>query len=205
MHVGDIIKQIVERRGVIHIGANDGEECVLYNKAGFKKVIWFEPIKEIYLKLRKNISFYPNQIAFNMGIHDTLSSAIIHVASNEGQSSSILEFGTHKKLRPDITYIRDEEIMLARIDELFNQEYIKQFNFAVIDVQGVELNVLKSFGELLHKFDYIYTEVNTEESYKGCSLMSEIDEYLKQYNLHKVKYFVDKKWHWGDAFYKRQL
>lgn len=203
MHVEDVIGQIVNRKGVIHIGANDGEECVLYNQAGFKKVIWFEPIKEVYFKLRDNISVYPNQLAFNMGIHDTLSSAIIHVSSNSGYSSSILEFGTHKELRPDITYVRDEQIMLARIDELFNQEYIKQFNFAVIDVQGVELNVLKSFGKLLHRFDYIYTEVNTEESYKGCSLMSEIDEYLKQYNLHKVKCFVDKKWHWGDAFYKR--
>lgn len=204
MQIKDVDKYIIERRGVIHIGANDGAECGLYDRMGFEDVLWIEPIKEVYDKLNNNIVKYPKQVAVNIGIHDTLTAAVLHVSSNQGQSSSILEFGTHKELRPDIKYVRNEEILMMRMDELLNKEYAKRFNFVVVDVQGVELNVLKSFGELLGGFDYIFTEVNTKESYKGCSLLPEIDEYLAGYGFNKVKQFVDKKWHWGDAFYVRK-
>lgn len=204
MQVKDVDKYIIKRRGVIHVGANDGAECKLYNKMGFADVLWIEPIKEVYDKLCYNIANYPNQHALNMGIHDTLTTAVIHVSSNQGQSSSILAFGTHKDLRPDIIYVRDEEIVMMRMDQILNKDYAKRFNLVVVDVQGVELNVLKSFGELLSGIDYIYTEVNTEESYKGCSLLPEIDEYLSGYGFNKVKQFIDKKWHWGDAFYVKK-
>jgi len=201
VHIKDVEKYIIVRKGVIHIGANDGGERDLYHQMGFETVFWFEPIKEVYGKLQENIAQYTNQIAMNVGIHDTLKVAPLHIASNQGQSSSILEFGTHKDLRPDIKYIRDEEIVLMRMDEILSKEFAKKFNFIVVDTQGVELNVLKSFGQLLDGFDYIYTEVNTAESYKGCALMTEIDEFLRVHGFKKIRYFVDKKWHWGDAFY----
>jgi len=189
------------RKGIIHIGANDGGECAWYDQLKFERVLWFEPIKDVFLKLQENIAKYPNQMAMNFGIHDTLKTAKLHVSSNRGLSSSILEFGTHKELRPDITYIRDEVIDLVRMDEIINKEFAKHFNFIVIDTQGVELNVLKSFGDLLYGFDYIFTEVYTDEGYKGCALLPEIDQYLLGYGFKRMDYFVDRKWHWGDAFY----
>jgi hypothetical protein len=82
---------------------------------------------------------------------------------------------------------------------------ITQFNFLNIDVQGVELSVIKSFGDMIDKIDYIYTEVNTEELYVGGCLLNEIDSYLQKYNFIRCEIFMTKH-NWGDAFYiKRGL
>jgi len=135
-------------------------------------------------------------------VHDTLKEAVLHIASNHAQSSSILPFGTHTKYRPDIRYVREVKIELVRMDNFIKEKNIDitKYNFLNIDVQGVELNVLKSFGELLKQFDYIYTEVNKEELYVGGCLIGEIDSYLEMFEFVRVETCMTKH-KWGDAFY----
>jgi hypothetical protein len=77
---------------------------------------------------------------------------------------------------------------------------IDDFNFLNVDVQGTELNVIKSFGNLINRLDYIYAEVNEEEVYKGCPLVSEIDSYLSQFDFVRRETCMTK-FKWGDAFY----
>lgn len=192
-------------RGALHVGANVGEERDWYARLRFTKVIWFEPNMELFPILQTNIAPYRTQRAINVGIHDTLQRATLHIANNEGQSSSLLEFGTHAMYYPNVKYIRDEVIPLWRMDDLFEAMGWKMadFNFLNIDVQGVELNVIKSFGALIGKLDYIYTEVNIEEVYKGCCLMKEIDAYLFPYGFVRDVTLV-KKAKWGDALYIRK-
>jgi hypothetical protein len=64
----------------------------------------------------------------------------------------------------------------------------------------VELNVIKSFGNLLNRLDYIYAEVNEEEVYKGCALVTEIDHYVAQFNFERKETCMTSN-KWGDAFY----
>jgi len=191
-----------DRRGVLHIGAHCGQEKDWYVEQGFEQVLWFEPNVFVFRQLMENIKGYENNFAFNIGIHDKLKTANLHIASNEGQSSSILEFGTHTKYRPDIKYVGYQEIRLMRMDNFLflTGRDIKSFNFLNIDVQGVELNVLKSFGNLLRSLDYIYTEVNEEEIYKGCAFLSEIDYYVSQFGFERKAIHMTPN-HWGDAFY----
>jgi len=193
------------KKGAIHVGANVGEERDWYKLQDFKRVLWFEPNKELFPTLEKNIWNYPEQIAFNFGIHDTLKSGILHIANNHGQSSSLLELGTHAVNHPDVKYIKDQDVVLRRLDWVFEHIYqnIDNFNFLNVDVQGTELNVLKSFGELLRKLDYIYTEVNEEEVYKGCACICDIDEYVHLFGFERVETLITKA-KWGDALYVRK-
>ena len=198
----DFEKYLKEKRGVLHVGAHTGEELDWYEAKGFTRGIWFEPNVELFPLLQYHIKGHDNHIAFNIGIHDTLRIAVLHIASNEGQSSSILDLGTHKKYYPNVRYIGDQEIKLMRMDDFLqaNSIDINEFNFLNVDVQGVELNVIKSFGELLGKLDYIYAEVNEEELYVGISLLPEVDKYLEGFGFCRVgTYMTPKKW--GDAFY----
>jgi FkbM family methyltransferase len=154
--------------------------------------------------LVKNLKHFPEQKAFNVGVHDTLGEGILHISNNDEQSSSILALGLHKRFRPDITYVEDQKVTLVRMDDFIrdNEIDITEYNFLNVDVQGTELNVLKSFGELLSNFDYIELEVNAKESYIGCALLPEVDEYLKEFGFIKLLQFVYKMG-WGDAFYKK--
>lgn len=203
----DIEKTLKNLRGAIHVGANDGGERDWYIQMSFPKVIYFEPILEVFNRLQEHIKNVKGHYAFNIGIHDTLEKAELNIANNSGQSSSILPLGTHKTHHPKVKYIGKKNIKLVRLDDFMkiNNFSIDDFNFLNIDVQGVELNVIKSLGELITKIDYIYTEVNWEELYRGCCLIHQIDDYLKQYGFIKVKVHQTRHM-WGDAFYvKKEL
>ena len=68
----------------------------------------------------------------------------------------------------------------------------------------MELKAMKSMGDFIKKFDYIYTEVNTEYVYKDCALMDEIDEYLNTYGFKRCITQMCENFGWGDAFYIKQ-
>ena len=199
----DISSYLKERRGAIHVGGHDGEEREFYST--FNRAVYFEPNPELYVRLARNIFQYPNQIVFKFGIHDKLSNAQLNISSNDGQSSSILDLGLHKQYYPSISYVKKEWVSLERLDWFFKEGIIdsNNYNFLNIDVQGVELNVLKSCGKYITKFDYIYTEVNDQELYKGCCLVGDIDHYLHKHGFERVETQWTRK-HWGDALYVRK-
>lgn len=204
MIIKDLSKYIKQKRWALHVGGCIGEERDWYDQMNFDRVVWFEPNINLFPQLKENISVYPDQVAINLGIHDKLKEAVLHVASNRGQSSSILDFDKHLKYHPRVHYVSDQTIKLVRMDEWFKSSElsIKDFNFLNVDVQGVELNVIKSFGDLIGQLDYIYTEVNEEHLYKNCCLVGEIDRYLLKY---KFKRTVTKMtpYKWGDALYSK--
>jgi hypothetical protein len=72
-------------------------------------------------------------------------------------------------------------------------------------IQGVELKALKSTESYLHSIDYIYTEVNSDYVYKECSLVTEIDDYLKTFGFHRVETSWCENYRWGDAFYCKKI
>src|SRR5882762_6712763 len=55
--------------GVIHVGAHAGEERDQYAKLGLR-VIWIEPIPEVFERLQANIAGYPDQRAIQSLITD---------------------------------------------------------------------------------------------------------------------------------------
>ena len=197
-------KYLKDRRGAIHVGANSGGERDWYVQQDFCPVLWFEPAVDAFAKLDKNIYSYDGHEAFNIGIHDYIKKAKLYIASNDGLSSSLLDFGTHTKYRPDIVYVDVQDIRLMRMDNFLflTGRDINDYNFLNIDVQGTELNVLKSFGDLLGALDYIYTEVNEEHLYKDCALVPEIDKYVGKYGFKRVETRMTK-FKWGDALYTR--
>lgn len=56
-------------KGVIHVGASEGQERDLYNNYGLN-VLWIEPIPQIYQKLQNNIKNYSRQIGLNYLVTD---------------------------------------------------------------------------------------------------------------------------------------
>jgi hypothetical protein len=93
--------------GVIHVGANNGQERDDYARHNLK-VAWIEPIPELFETLRQNISSLPDQVAINALIADQDGKPYtFHFASNNGASSSILDLHSHKDIWPNVHYVRD--------------------------------------------------------------------------------------------------
>ena len=196
---------------VIHIGAHHGEEIKDYVANGVKKVLWFEANKKMMKHLFENTSkFAIKQEYYCEVLSDENDKEIEFKVTNNGQSSSILDLGTHEKHYPHIVVIEKQILKTKRFDTLCeknnNSINLNDFQFINLDVQGAELKVLKGFGELFDKFNNIkaiYSEVNFEEVYVGAPLMQEIDAYLKNFGFERV-ITAETPYKWGDALYLRK-
>ena len=203
IEINEIIKKYnMNISGVIHIGAHYGEEVPNYVKVGIENIVLFEPLKENFEVLKKNILPYSNFNIkkYQVALGNKSTSIIMNLSSNNLESSSILKPKQHLNLYPDITFDRTEEVELQKLDD-YN---CKNYNFINMDVQGYELEVLKGAKDTLNHIDYVYCEVNRDEIYEGNAYIEDIDKYLSNYNMKRVEtsWWYDSDW--GDALYIRQ-
>lgn len=186
-------------KGVLHIGANVGEERFMYDKLGIKKQIWIEGNPEIFLKLKENISYNPDAVALNYVIGDENKETVLHISNNGSQSSSVLELGTHKQQHPEVHYIKDIHATMHRVDSLGLD--LNGVDLLNIDLQGFEYQALVGMGELLDKFRAAYLEVNKDYVYKECTKIDQMDKFMFSRGFRRY----DTLWigNWGDALYLR--
>jgi FkbM family methyltransferase len=178
--------------GVIHVGANTGQERVQYNDLGLR-VIWVEPIPEIFAELEKNIEAFPNQRAFQALLTDVDGKEYeFHIASNNGASSSILELKQHRDIWPDVNYTTSIVLKSTTLASLVEKENldIADYQALVLDTQGSELLVLQGSAGLLSAFSYVKTEVPDFEAYEGCCQLQDIDSFME---THGFKEFSRRK------------
>src|SRR5690606_4646518 len=79
---------------------------------------------------------------------------------------------------------------------------LTKFNILNLDIQGAELKAMKGLSDWTD-IQAVFTEVNFQEMYKGCAIVSEIDEFLGEKGFLKVEQ-VDTGAGWGDALYIRK-
>jgi hypothetical protein len=65
----------------------------------------------------------------------------------------------------------------------------------------VAQTVIKGMGELLNKFQWIYSEVNFKECYLGGALIDELDQYLLSFGFHRIETGNIVGETWTDALY----
>lgn len=192
-------KYNISFQGILHVGAHECEELNDYERyLSRDKILWVEALPH---KVEMCKSRYPNINIENAIVSDVIENVVFNV-SNNGQSSSILEFGLHSQYHPHVHYISTFEGTTTLLKNIL-PKYNIQYNFLNFDIQGAELKALKGMGEYLQKVDYLYTEVNNDYVYKDCALIDELDNYLNQFDLVRV----ETNWtsyKWGDAFYIRK-
>lgn len=192
-------KHNINFKGILHVGAHECEEIHDYEKyISRNNVLWVEAMKN---KVDLCKAKYPGINIEQAVISDKIEKVTFNI-SNNGQSSSILEFGLHSHFHPHVVFVNSIELETKLLKDIICN-YDIDYNFLNLDIQGVELRALKSMEEYLSKIDYIYTEVNSDYVYKDCSLITEIDDYLKQFGFDRVETSWAEDFRWGDAFYLR--
>lgn len=187
--------------GVFHVGAHECEELSFYNDLGLKQedVIWIDAINEKVMEAKNR--GIPN--VYNAIITDKDDEDVVFNISNNVQSSSVLEFGTHSREHPSVVYVDKIHNKSITIDTFFERNHIAEpwkYNFWNFDIQGAELMALKGAVQNLKYAKAIYLEVNVDELYRGCGLIGEIDDFLFQYNFKRVITHITQHG-WGDALY----
>jgi hypothetical protein len=100
-------KYNINVKGVLHIGAHECEELGFYEKLGIPKerMIWIDGNKnKVEEGKQRGI---PN--VFYSLITDKDDDEIVFNITNNGQSSSVLEFGSHSEHHPWVHFVEKQE------------------------------------------------------------------------------------------------
>jgi FkbM family methyltransferase len=171
--------------GVIHVGAHIGQERHLYDQYGLR-VLWIEPLPELFATLQANIARLPRQRAVQCLVTDRDGAEYpFHVASNAGASSSIFELELHKDVWPEVTMTGTVTMRSKTLATLLADERLdpKDYDALVLDTQGSELLVLEGAAPLLPNIAYIKTEAADFRAYKDCCLLVDIAAFLARHGF----------------------
>ena len=182
---GELHDYLTKCHGVIHVGANVGQERHLYADRGLA-VLWIEPIPSVFATLVDNIGEEPRQRAINALLLDKDDvEHVFHVASNDGASSSIFDLHMHSDIWPEISYVTDLTMRSSTLPSVLKREGVElsEYDALVVDTQGSELFVLKGAEPILGGFRYIQTEAADFESYRDGALASQIMSFMKKHGF----------------------
>jgi FkbM family methyltransferase len=181
-------------RGVIHIGANIGQERFIYKNYGLK-VAWVEPIPSLFKELQANLADFPDQTPYNALIAEQDGKKYqFHISSNEGSSSSILQPNKQLQYWSNIAFqpIEMESLSLPTFIRK-NGIDMALFNILVIDAQGAELLILQGARDILSHFRYIQCEAVNFEVYTGCCQLKDLDAFFSKNGFKQKGRFVTQR------------
>ena len=119
--------------------------------------------------------------------------------NNMGASSMLkIDFSTRDKLDPDYNRPNPQKEIIVqgtRLDTFIDETKLTNIDLLCIDLQGYELNALKSLGNYLYSVKYIITECSITSTYTDGATFTELNEYLSKYNF---KYISSNKF--GDNY-----
>ena len=192
-----LIQNIFKKKNTIYadIGTNEGNFLdFLSSFCNFKKIICFEPIKELTDKI--DIKKYSNKILiYNIALSNNNSTKNFYQYDISSQSSLYQQnnlFKSLKKLKKKF------KVKTIKFDDKFKN--YRNIDFCKIDVQGEEWNVLQGMKKSLinKKIKLIKIEISFIERYRGSkSNFLSIINYLSKFgyyliSISKIKYQKNK-------------
>ena len=192
-----LIQNIFKKKNIVYVdvGTNEGNFLnFLSSFCNFKKIICFEPIKELTDKI--DTKKYSNKILIhNIALSNNNSIKNFYQYDISSQSSLYQQNNLFKSLKKLKKKIR---VKTVKFDDKFNDH--RNIDFCKIDVQGEELNVLKGMKKNLinKKITLIKIEISFIERYKGSkSNFLSIINYLSKFgyyliSISKIKYLKNE-------------
>lgn len=171
---------LVDVSTIVHVGASVGQERDDYDRP-WLRVVWVEPIPEVFERLVRNLRPFPRQRAIQQLITDRDDVEYpFYIANNDGMSSSILELGLHRDVWPEIAYERTIRLTSATLASLVEREAVVLSGptALVLDTQGSELLVLRGAGAVLTRVQVVKLEAWDFEAYRNCCRLHEVDAFL---------------------------
>ena len=188
-------------KGIAHIGGWKCREVHKYKELfGDIPIVFVEANKKLKPFIDENLKNYNKVRCEYVALGNKDSKVFLNLNFSNpdnddiGQSSSVLQPLLHPPIGTNKI-----EVEMTTADKLLREDDV---DFLSIDVQGYELEVLKGSKKILNQVNYVISEVNRTEQYKGCALVNELDEYLNGFGFLRM----ETEWwggdgDWGDAFY----
>lgn len=188
-------------RGVVHVGAFDGEELDAYERYGFKKIVMIEPNPVAFTSLVERCRGHQNVICVCCAVTSSNRMVDLRIASN-GESSSLYPMKHHAVMYPGIFEVDVVKVPGLTLTQAMASAGVDaaDYNVLVMDTQGSEVDVLAG-ADLTH-FECVTSEINFREMYEGGATADKLDAALEGYA--RCNTLVGPHPEWGDAVYIRR-
>jgi FkbM family methyltransferase len=179
--------QYVEK-GIIHVGANTGQESEIYGDA--YNVLWIEPIEEVFKILCDNVKHFQRHKCLCCLIGEKDNQEFSFYIANQTARSSMHEFTNHHYNDPQFKY-EVVQIKARRLDNLIEEGVIDidLYDVLVTDCQGGDYGVIVSLAEKIKEFKIVKTEVMIKEIYKSTVLENDVNSYMNSVGFDLVSNF----------------
>ena len=178
---------------LVHIGAHLAQERTIYERMGFREILWIEGSPETYSRL---VESFRGSAQISGTRHRTLCALL---SEESGRNVSFYKFnnaGASDSLFPATQTLQDrwpqvqqlpdvERLTTLTLDEAVESQGLSgKVDVLVVDVQGAELLVLKGGRRTLSEVDAVVCEVSTQPFYDGGVLYPELREFLQVHGFH---------------------
>lgn len=180
----------IPRRGIVHVGADIGQEVPQYLDYGFEKIILIEANPRSYETLEAKFSRYSNVTMFNYAICDRSGVIDFHIhrsRSGSTEPASVLPMKRFKEIVTTLRTVETIKVPAITLDCLAQRHDIavSDYNFLNVDIQGAELLAFRGATKLMCSLDVIISEVNLIELYEHGALEGEIVTFLADHGFEK--------------------
>lgn len=179
------IKSFLPENPVVLVaGCYDGEDMVTMTQIWPKGEIYgFEPVPLLFLKTKAKTFNCKNVHCYQLALSDQSGRAQFHLSSDPesdiSRSSSLLEPKDHLKLYTNVKFNKSIEVQTINLDEWGQLNNVNHIDLLWLDMQGAELQVIKSAPMLLKTVKVLFTKIAFTETYKNIPLYSEVHPWLE--------------------------
>jgi FkbM family methyltransferase len=189
--VADDYVEHIPKRGILHIGAHQGEEVDHYLKLGFQNIILIEANPQWYEFLITKFKDNPRIKIFGVAVSDVNGEIDFHIHTSRSGSTepaSLLKMKEFNKIVKTLQTADTIKVEVITLNEFFVRNNLSphDYNFMNIDIQGAELMAFKGASDILKTMDVIISEVNLIELYENAPLENDIIDYLAGSGFVKV-------------------
>jgi FkbM family methyltransferase len=175
----------VAKVGIVHVGADVGQEVAQYFSYGFENIILIEANPDCHRTLLSKFGDDPRIKIFNYAICDKRGTIDFHIHTSRSGSTepaSILPMKRFKEIVKTLHTTKTIQVPAMTLDAVFEKYRIavSDYNFINLDIQGAELLAFRGAGKLLSSIDVIISELNVVEMYEDGALEDEVVRYLDQ-------------------------
>jgi FkbM family methyltransferase len=180
----------LSRTGVVHVGADVGQEVPQYFSYGFENIVLIEANPDCHEILLSKFGGDPRIKIFNYAICDKEGVIDFHIHTSRSGSTepaSIFPMKRFKEIVKTLRTTKTIQVPAITLDALFEKHQIpfSAYNFVNIDIQGAELLAFQGARKLLASIDFIVSEINVVEMYQDGALEDDIVKFLGDQGFEK--------------------